>query len=187
MVLTYFKRFRMEIRLQPGLFARPSIPLGYRLVPWHDDLVAAHAEAKYRSFRREIDAHVFPCLGDVTGCHRLMEEISVRQGFVPAATWLATYHPSEENIVVDHAGTVQGIANDGTCGSIQNLGVTPEHRGQSVGSALLLKSLEGFWQAGLSYASLEVTAQNTQAIHLYRKLGFRRVKTVYKAVEVAYS
>ena len=31
-------------------------------------------------------------------------------------------------------------------------------------------------------ALLEVTAQNEGAIRLYRRLGFRRRKTVYKAV-----
>jgi ribosomal protein S18 acetylase RimI-like enzyme len=32
---------------------------------------------------------------------------------------------------------------------------------------------------------LEVTAQNDGAIRLYRRLGFRRTKTIYKAVQDA--
>lgn len=186
MGVTYFKRYRMEIRLRAGLFQDPMLPPGYRLIPWHDELVVAHADTKYRSFVHEIDANVFPCLGDIAGCQRLMNEISVKQGFLAAATWLAAYVPESE-AVPDYCGTVQGIADDRVCGGIQNLGVTPDHRGRGIGTALLLRSLEGFYQAGLSYASLEVTAQNSMAVDLYRRLGFRRVKTVYKAVEVAYS
>jgi ribosomal protein S18 acetylase RimI-like enzyme len=32
---------------------------------------------------------------------------------------------------------------------------------------------------------LEVTAQNEGAVRLYRRLGFRRIKTLYKAVSLA--
>ena len=35
--------------------------------------------------------------------------------------------------------------------------------------------------------ALEVTAKNSIAVQLYRQIGFRHVKTVYKAVEVAYT
>jgi ribosomal protein S18 acetylase RimI-like enzyme len=34
---------------------------------------------------------------------------------------------------------------------------------------------------------LEVTAQNDGAVKLYNRLGFRRTKTLFKAVELAYS
>jgi len=34
---------------------------------------------------------------------------------------------------------------------------------------------------------LEVTAQNSGALRLYSRLGFKTVKTVYKAVELAYA
>ena len=37
----------------------------------------------------------------------------------------------------------------------------------------------------LGRAFLEVTAQNDGAVRLYRRLGFRRRKTLYKAVETA--
>ena len=37
--------------------------------------------------------------------------------------------------------------------------------------------------AGLGRAFLEVTAENSGAVRLYRAVGFRRVKTLYKAVD----
>jgi ribosomal protein S18 acetylase RimI-like enzyme len=186
MSVTYFKRYRMQIRLRPELFDQPPLADGYRLLAWSREVIGLHAETKYRSFCSEIDSHVFPCLGDLDGCHRLMDEIAGKQGFLPGATWLAV-HAANPDGPVEYCGTVQGIADDRFIGGIQNLGVVPEHRGVGLGRALLIKALEGFWRAGLQWGSLEVTAQNTLAVALYRKLGFRRVKTVYKAVEVAYS
>ena len=66
----------------------------------------------------------------------------------------------------------------------QNLGVVAAFRGRGLGRALLLQALHGFVRAGLGRALLEVTAQNSAAIRLYRRLGFRCRKTLYKAVEV---
>ena len=49
----------------------------------------------------------------------------------------------------------------------------------------MYQALTGFRQRGLRRATLEVTAQNVGAIRLYQRLGFRKIKTVYKAAELA--
>ena len=54
------------------------------------------------------------------------------------------------------------------------------------GMTLLAQSLIGFWRSGLAKGYLEVTARNSGAVRLYERLGFRKVKTVYKASDVAY-
>ncbi len=186
MALTYFKRYRMEIDLRGRDLASPGVPTGYRVLAWDPALLEAHAKAKYYSFREEIDANVFPCFGDLPGCQRLMAEIAHKQGFLPEATWLAVYSGSDGK-QPEACGTVQGVKDRSGLGSIQNLGITPAHRGQGLGSALMYKALAGFRQAGLSRVFLEVTADNDGAIRLYRRLGFRIIKTVFKAAEVAYS
>jgi Acetyltransferase (GNAT) family len=185
MGLTYFKRFRMEVDLTGGPLVLPPLPPGYRMVGWDDSLLEAHAEAKYHSFRGEIDSNVFPCLGDWLGCHKLMQEIRGKPGFLPGATWLVVHDSPDEGEV--YCGTVQGIRDYANLGAIQNLGVTPEHRGRQLGTCLLVHALEGFRSAGLRRAFLEVTAQNGGAIRLYQRVGFSKARTVYKAVEVAYS
>src|SRR5207244_2723818 len=108
MSLTYYKRFRMEIDLRARDFSRIPAPVGYRLLPWDESLLEAHAETKYHSFRNEIDAHVFPCLGDYAGCLRLMGEIAHKQGFLPGATWLLAQTTTGRDIT-DYCGTIQGI------------------------------------------------------------------------------
>ncbi len=186
MGMTYFQRYRMEIDLRGPLFTPPALPRGYRLTPWRDALLAAHAEAKYHSFCFEIDANVFPCLGDREGCHRLMREIARREGFLPMATWLLECHV-EGAKQPEYCGTIQGVRDSRDFGAIQNLGITPAHRGRGLGTHLLHRALCGFQQAGLQQAYLEVTAQNLGAVRLYQRLGFSKVKTVYKAADVAFA
>ena len=177
---TYFKRFRMDANLsverQP-----PRLRPGYRFVPWNEALVDVHARAKFRSFRDEIDAQVFPCLASFEGCRRLMREIRNKPGFLPHATWLIACGRSPEDL--QWCGTIQGVAAPGGCGLIQNIGVVPGHRGLGLGSCLIEQAIQGFRQHGLRVASLEVTADNCRAVRLYQRLGFRRVRTVYKVVD----
>ncbi len=180
MASTYFKRFRMEADLL--IPRRPHIlPEDYRLIAWNEALLDAHARTKYRAFCDEIDSVVFPCLGDLQGCRRLMREIRRKPGFLPDATWLIA------RVVApgQHAwcGTIQGVVDKCGIGMIQNVGVVPGHRGVGLGSLLVLQAMAGFGRAGVRKASLEVTAENAPAMKLYRRLGFRRAKTVYKVVE----
>jgi GNAT superfamily N-acetyltransferase len=186
MALTYFKRYRMEFDLADIPSAVPPLPAGYDCLPWNDDLLDAHAEVKYHSFRFELDANVFPCLGERDGCRRLMSDIACRGGFVPEATWLLA-HVRPGLSRPEYCGTIQGITDGGRFGSIQNVGILVPHRGLGLGTCLLYRALDGFRRAGLDRAYLEVTAQNTGAIRLYHRVGFRTVKTVYKAAEVAYA
>jgi ribosomal protein S18 acetylase RimI-like enzyme len=175
MATTYYKRFRMEIDLD-GSPATATLPLRFAWVSWEESLIDQHAEVKYLSFRGEIDACVFPCLGDRHGCQRLMREIRRKPGFLPRATWLIAGPDG-------YCGTVQGVMDRGPIGAIQNVGVVPAYRGLGLGRALVRKALEGFYQAGLRRAYLEVTAENSGAVLLYRAVGFRRAKTLYKAVD----
>ena len=176
--VTYFKRFKMEI----GLYEAPPLPVlppGYYWVPWEHSLIDSHAEVMYGCFQEEIDAQVFPSLATYGGCVSLMQAIRGKPGFIPGATWLIAQG-------IDYCGTVQGVRERNGMGAIQNLGVLPAHRGRGLGAALLLQALHGFRTAGLPRAFLEVTAQNEAAIRLYRRIGFRSRKTVYKAVETTF-
>src|SRR5215831_17295906 len=171
----YFKRYRMEIDLNglPPL----DLPAGYAFRAWNCSLLDAHAEALYASFFQGIDTQVFPSLGDRTGCRNLLKEILRRPSFEPWATWLLAC--GEEPV-----GTIQGIRERSGTGAIQNVGIVWAHRGRGLGSALVLQALHGFRLSGLGRAFLEVTAENDSAVRVYRRLGFRRRKTLYKAVGV---
>jgi ribosomal protein S18 acetylase RimI-like enzyme len=183
--LAYFKRFRMEREL-PGRSLPPcELPLGYGLQKWRDDLLEAHAVTKSHCFRGELDGNVFPCLRDLEGCLRLMTDIRAKPGFLPGGTWLATYQ-RQRGAGIQYVGTVQAIIDPNGFGAVQNLGIVPQHRGLGLGAELMRRALLGFMQAGLKHCYLEVTAQNTGAIRLYERLGFRMGKILYKAVELDY-
>ena len=55
----------------------------------------------------------------------------------------------------------------------------------SLGTCLIERCLAGFRMHGLQRVSLEVTVENAGAVRLYQRLGFRRVRTVYKVVDEA--
>jgi GNAT superfamily N-acetyltransferase len=174
LVRTYVKRQRMEARLRR--VDPPSPPPGVALVPWHPELLELHAEVKWLSFQNSVDATIFPNLGRLDGCHRLMESIVSHEGFLPGTTWLARIGNS-------YCGCIQGVKNARRTGMIQNLAVIDGCRGRGVGKALLAAALTGFRDAGLASAQLEVSAKNSRAVHLYHGAGFVVVKTFYRETQ----
>jgi hypothetical protein len=94
---------------------------------------------------------------------------------------------ANEQSSIHYCGTVQGVVDRSGMGAIQNLGVVPHYRGLGLGTSLMQMALQGFQNAGLRQAFLEVTAQNSSAVQLYKRLGFARSRTVYKVSEVAYA
>jgi ribosomal protein S18 acetylase RimI-like enzyme len=174
--VAYYKRYRMEMDLIDPLPSVPALARECRWIPWERSLLWAHASVKFQCFRDDLDGQVFPNLASRMGCERLMREISARSGFRPQSTWLIADGDA-------YVGTVQGVADWHGTGSIQNLGVIPSHRSRGLGMALLLQALHGFRLTGLCRAALEVTAQNEIAIRMYRQVGFRFRKTLYKVAE----
>jgi ribosomal protein S18 acetylase RimI-like enzyme len=170
--VSYFKRYKMEVDLRD--LPPPLLPSDFHWLPWSEVALTGHAEVLYDSFHQEIDAVIFSSLGSPEGCVTLMNVVSRRMNFLPDATWLAIGPAGP-------CGAIQGLHERGV-GAIQNVGVTPAWRGRGLGEALVLQALHGFRRAGLGRALLEVTAQNEMAQRLYRRLGFRRSKTLYKAV-----
>ena len=110
-----------------------------------------------------------------------MREIRGKSGFLPAATWLIARGNSPESL--QWCGTIQGVAERGGVGMIQNVGIVPGHRGLGLGRCLVERAVAGFRMHGLGRVSLEVTVDNARAMRLYQQLGFRRTRTVYKVSE----
>ncbi|MEO2019978.1 MAG: N-acetyltransferase [Fuerstiella sp.] len=177
-----YKRFRMELDFRFAELPDPVLPDGYRWLAWRPMLSERHAQVKWRSFRGELDGRVFTCLSQIDGCRRLITDIGRQPKFCSEATWMAAFQP-EPSWPADDCGTIQGICRAGGIGSIQNVGIVPEHRGNGLGKAIVLKSLEGFRKQGLTYASLEVTALNRVAVRLYQSLGFHITRVLYREGE----
>jgi ribosomal-protein-alanine N-acetyltransferase len=56
-----------------------------------------------------------------------------------------------------------------------NLAVSPNHRQQGIGQALIKKLISHLQQSGVIALLLEVRVTNTPAIALYEKMGFVQV------------
>ncbi len=174
----------MEIDFETVDLPEPTLAEGFRFLNWHPSLQGRHAFVKFESFRSEIDSRVFRCLGEYSGCQRLMGEIAGQRSFIPQSTWLINYCPEGESEPGVDCGTIQGLAQGRVLGSIQNVGIVPDFRGLGLGRAIVLQSLIGFRKSGMRRVYLEVTADNSPAVQLYRSLGFRLMRTMYKAAEV---
>ena len=143
----YFKRYRMEIQCDKSPVPTAVLPDGYSWFEWNDADIERHGLTKFRAFRDELDAEVFSCLGDYYGCLRLMTEIAQQDAFLAPATWLIGW--TGNGSAPQDCGTIQGITPSEQVGSIQNVGVVPEHRGLGLGRSLVLRSLAGFQLAGM--------------------------------------
>ena len=84
--VAYYKRYKMEVDLRE--LPSPRLPAGFHFAGWRGDLLDVHAEVLFGCFQNEIDAQVFPSLGDRQGSLCLMIEMSRKRGFLPEATWL---------------------------------------------------------------------------------------------------
>ncbi len=106
--VSYFKRYKMEVDL--AALAPPPDLADFHFAPWSEAVAGAHAEVLYDSFHQEIDSVIFPSLSSPHGCLTLMNVVSRRMNFVPAATWLA-------------------VGPAGPCGAIQGM-QEPRRRGR---------------------------------------------------------
>ena len=178
MSFAYIKRYQMVIDLTKVMLSDSLLPAGFYFLEWHPAFIERHAKTKYLSFCNEIDARIFPSFRQYDACLRLMRSIAEKSAFLPETTWLIVQgEPLKE---VRDCATIQGLKHNDLLGAIQNVAVLPDFRGRGLGQSLVLKSLHGFRNAGITQVTLEVTAENTPAVCLYEKLGFRTVKTVYK-------
>ncbi len=62
-------------------------------------------------------------------------------------------------------------------GHVISVAVLPEHQRQGIGQALVHKALLGMETYRAKECYLEVRASNTPAVNLYKKLGFRILRT----------
>jgi ribosomal protein S18 acetylase RimI-like enzyme len=134
-------------------------------------MLSAHADVKYRGFRNDSDARIFPTFRDYDRCVKLMESISASPSFLPEATLLIANGNEQE--LFEYVACIQGMRLSGEIGAIQNVAVLPDYRCRGIGRALVLGSLWGFQKNGIQRVTLEVTADNIPATKLYTHVGFK--------------
>ena len=163
-----FRDVRVFEELLRPLTELPPVPhiAGVRLVPWPSDRDLEILTAKNIAF------------SDHWGTTPLPPDrwISMVRGFGawPERSFVAL---DDKDHVIAFSLNHRYPADDEVLGRkdgwIDNLGTCPEWRGRGVASALIIRSMHAFAEAGLSHASIGVDSDSvTGAARLYRSLGF---------------
>ncbi len=93
-----------------------------------------------------------------------------RYGFLLVA-WAAG-----DVIGVAYVSTILSVEHGGPVGWLEELYVSPEHREQGVGEALLVGVLEQARETGLLALDLEVDVEHKRAESLYARFDFRQLQ-----------
>ncbi|WP_226647215.1 GNAT family N-acetyltransferase [Mesobacillus subterraneus] len=83
--------------------------------------------------------------------------------------------------LVEKEGQIIGKVNlqlTSKLGAIFGLGVLPEHRRKGYGRALLLLAIEKLGEANAKEIMLQVAAENSNALNLYKSCGFEETSTM---------
>ncbi|MFC4694314.1 GNAT family N-acetyltransferase [Geodermatophilus arenarius] len=176
-ICVYPRDPQVLLGLAPGeLFLDPSLTLRLDLY-------------RYRP-RRELVPHVFvrtvTCPDDVAEMERIVRLAGMVPGD-PATVWhdhstrTVRYLVAEDRRTGRVVGTVTGVDHVRAFGdpeggsSLWCLAADPEEAPPGTGEALVRVLAERYLARGRAYLDLSVLHDNTPAIALYRKLGFRRV------------
>ncbi len=76
---------------------------------------------------------------------------------------------------VVYVATILSVEHGGPVGWVEELYVSPAHRGQGLGKALLNGVLEKAQELGLVALDLEVDVEHQRAASLYTRFGFRKL------------
>jgi putative acetyltransferase len=120
------------------------------------------------------------CLDSVAREQRYLAQIEALpleriEGFVKdsVASDAIQFFAVDQEVVVGWADIFPSWAHAVShCGSL-GMGIVATHRGQGLGTRLLQACIEKAWVKGITRIELEARADNTAAIALYEKLGFK--------------
>jgi hypothetical protein len=143
----------------------------FRFEPWARRHEVGSAVLVYNTYHQHVDAKLNDHYASTSGAAHLLENILHHRGCgdpVSAACWVAVHRASQKL-----AGLlILTRVRKGTA-HIPQIAVGPEFQGAGLGTELMRRSFEALLGAGLREVSLTVTAENTGAVRLYERLGFR--------------
>ncbi len=169
--------FRRCFMLREGLEHLPPpvvTPWTVRFSRWSDYHIDSAADLVAAAYAGHVDSHINDQYRTFTGARRFL--------------FTSTQHPGCGRFL-RHAAIVAGDLRTsklrGIClgslvesdiGHVTQVCVDPKLRGQGLGYELLRRSLSAFRDAGSRAVSLTVTEENTGAVQLYERMGFRSAR-----------
>jgi ribosomal protein S18 acetylase RimI-like enzyme len=173
----YASRFRafprqfLEIDFE-SIAALPPREVAIPITAWSDNRRAEGSRLISQAYAGHIDSQINDQYRSPGGARKFLTNIIEYPGcgaFYPLASFVATEGRKTGLAGMSLASVVaQGI------GHITQACVMPAQRGTGLGYELLRRSLVSLAAHGCRRVSLTVTSANTEAIELYRRMGFTR-------------
>ena len=174
---TAWRRLMLEAELAPGTLPHsPDAPQRWdgqlRLRRWEENDFARAAQLIFNCYHNHIDAAINQQYRSVAGAQRFLHNI-VRFpgcGFFDAPASRVAQDPKTGALaaMVLCSRVAENVAH------ITQLCVSPEHRRQGLGLALLEACEARLRYDGFSGVTLTVTEDNIEAVEFYRREGFRQ-------------
>lgn len=143
---------------QPNLdVALPPVPAGYHIEPFDE----ARLEETCMMMLRSPEPKAI--YWDWGLCWR-----SIMGAAAPNKPWF----PDGLGLIATHNGAIVSFSLATIHGYINHVYTAPEHRGRSLGSALLMRVTEAVRKRGLTRATIMTHHTNPDAIRLYQRRGF---------------
>ena len=142
-----------------------------RFQGWEEKEESVMAALIHEAYRGHVDSEINLQYRSRRGALQVIENVTRHRGcgvFEPGDSLVAVHAPSG----VCCGGML--VTSVGTSGShIPQICVLPEFQGRRIGTALLYACFEKLRSRGHRQVSLTVTDENSDAIRLYERLGFR--------------
>ena len=168
--LAAFERNFMRLDFSRTLLAEGRVRRPIYIERWSDHYQDAAAQLIATAYAGHVDSRINDQYRSAAGARRFLYNIVQYPGcgaFYRPASYAAFDAPSGRLCGISLASIVAP-----ECGHITQICVSPSVRGTGVGHALLRHSLTTLRDMRCGSASLTVTAANTDAVDLYKRVGF---------------
>ncbi len=168
--LSAFERNFMRIDFSRADLGEGRVRRPIYLERWSDHYQDAAAQLIATAYSGHVDSRINDQYRSASGARRFLYNIVQYPGcgaFYRPASYAAFDAPTGRLCGISLASIVAPEV-----GHITQICVSPSVRGTGIGHALLRQSLTELRDKGCATASLTVTAANTEAVDLYRRVGF---------------
>jgi ribosomal protein S18 acetylase RimI-like enzyme len=168
--LAVFERNFMRIDLRRAALAEGRVRRPMYIEKWSDHYQDAAAQLIAAAYTGHVDSRINDQYRSAAGARRFLYNIVQYPGCG------SFYRPASCAAFDAATGRLCGISLASLvapeCGHITQICVSPSVRGTGIGHAILRQSLTTLRDMGCRSASLTVTANNDDAVELYKRVGF---------------
>ncbi len=180
-----FRLFPREFMLLDLSAPRPDRPRSpaFQFDRWHERFFQPCARLIRLAYADHIDAAINDQYRTEAGAAKFLRNIVLLRGcgeFLPKASLVLTAKESGEPV-----GMVLTSAVNYGVGHTTQICFLPRYQHQGLGGQLMEASIAALRGENFRALSLTVTSANEPAVRLYRRLGFRTIKTFSAAAWVA--